>query len=293
MNFTQFSKTILEKCPEVLNLAWKPVQGNENASDKSTGSKFGGADPFRSKYFQWPKCSECGKQKEFICQINIKNLPEKLQEHIQRNTGIFQCFFCLHCMPCDGCFEDIFFVPETELFPSLQSLASRFIFQNNISTNALPEKLKSYVLKYNEVFQRSDWEGFDEKNIKEWIELKREVPGYEELTGYGEGEEHVILTKTGLSRDELLDMDAEGSSGPDVVNAPIQFPASGIKLGGYVRWCQGVEYPTCPDCQVPMSITFLQMEDDNLFPFLWGDCGTAHVTLCPDCGRPGLGWACC
>jgi len=283
----QISEKILEKCPDVLNFAWKPVQGNEPASDKSTESKFGGADPFRWKHFQWPKCSKCGKQKEFICQINIKNLPVKLQEHIQRNTGIFQCFFCLRCRPGGGYFEDIFFVPEADLFPSLQSLASRFIFQNNISTNVLPEKLKSYVLKYNEVFQRSDREWFEEKYIKEWVEVKRELPTYEELE---EMEKAGNIQSTQVL--DLLDMDRQEEEDPEAVDVPIQFPAPGIKLGGYVQWCQFVSYPTCPACRVQMSITFLQMEDDDLFSYLWGDCGTAHVTLCPLCGRPGLGWAC-
>jgi len=291
MNFTQFSEKILEKCPELLNWAWKPVQSDEDTSVMSTRSKFGGVDPFRSKNFHWPSCSECSEQKTFICQIHIKNLPEKLKEYIQRKTGLFQFFFCLRCRP-SGHFEDIFFISEEELIPSLQSLASRYIFLNNISTDALPEKLKSVVIKYNEVFQRSEWEEeFEERNITEWVELKREVPGYEELTVYEDFSEHAILTKTGISKDDLLDMDHEEDI--EAGNAPIQFPASNIKLGGYVRWCQGVRYPTCPDCRVQMTITFLQMEADDIFPYLWGDCGTAHVTLCPQCGRPGLGWACC
>jgi len=318
MSFTQFSKIILEECADLLNWAWKPIEADEDISVKSTGCKFGGVDPFRSKNFLWPKCSECGFQKAFICQIDIKNLPEKLQQHIQRKTGLFQCFFCLDCMPCDYCFEDIFFVPEEELFPSLQSLASKFIFKNDISTDALPNKLKLYVQKYNEVFQRSDisrrqcrqcavvdnctmrryhdWEGFEEINIKEWVELKREIPGYEELSGNGNGGlEHIILTKTGISEDDLGDLFNMGHEelllGPEGASAPIQFPdmpASGMKLGGYVRWVQNAYYPECPDCDVPMTITFLQMED-NISPYEWLDCGTAHVTLCPQCGRPGFG----
>jgi len=300
MNFTQFSKIVLEECPDVLNMAWKPVRADEDISTKFTGSKFGGVDPFRSKYFKWPKCSDCGVLKAFICQIDIKNLPEKLHQHIQRKNGLFQCFYCLDCLDCDWCFEDIFFVPEEELFPSLQSLASRFIFQNNISTDDLPNKLKSYVIKHNEVFRRSDtyirmlpayqqdWEGFEEENIKEWVELKREIPGYYELLEDGEGlEPHVILTKTGISEDNLDDLIDLGREHPELANAPIQFPGCGIKLGGYVNFLM-VNYPTCPDCDVQMTITFLQMER-NIDPFEWGDCGTAHVTLCPQCGRPGLG----
>ena len=61
-----------------------------------------------------------------------------------------------------------------------------------------------------------------------------------------------------------------------------------------VCFTQSPEYPTCPDCKVKMTVTLLQMEDhDGILAFGWGDAGTAHVTLCPGCDRPGLGWACC
>ena len=31
-------------------------------------------------------------------------------------------------------------------------------------------------------------------------------------------------------------------------------------MGGWVRWCQGVEYPSCPGCKIPMTVPLLQME---------------------------------
>jgi len=296
MDFTQLSKKIIEKCPEVLNSAWKAAHALalSELSDVPAFTKFGGAEPFRSKNFRWPKCSECEKQKAFICQINIGKLPEKMKLHIKRNDGLFQCFFCLKCLPYDGCFDDIYFVPGDDFVPSLQSLASKSIFQNQLITKKLPAALKSFILNYNEVYQRWDWEGFEERQVEEWIELKREIPRFEEIRSSEEGE-HIILAKTGVTEDELMDMEDEdvswGQDEPDATQ--IQFPNSGIKLGGYVRWCQGVEYPKCPDCKVKMTVTFLQMEEDSLFPFSWGDAGTAHVTLCTECGRPGLGWACC
>eukprot|EP00092_Neocalanus_flemingeri_P018493 GFUD01020013.1.p1 GENE.GFUD01020013.1~~GFUD01020013.1.p1 ORF type:complete len:293 (-),score=74.13 GFUD01020013.1:17-895(-) len=292
MNFTQLSQKIREKCPEVVKTACKPVQAVEEPSALPTGTKFGGAEPFRSKNFSWPKCLECKKQKTFICQINIEKIPEKIKLHIKRNDGLFQCFFCVECMPFDGCVDDICFVPSCELVPNLQSLVSRSIFHNNLTTKELPEALKSSVLIHNEVFQQWDWEGFEETKIEKWVELKREIPRCEEIM---DGGEHIILVQTGVTNDELIDMEDEdvswGQDGEE--DTPFQFPSSGIKLGGYIRWCQGVEYPDCPDCKVKMTITFLQMEEDRIFPFSWGDAGTAHVTLCPECGRPGLGWACC
>ena len=39
--------------------------------------------------FSWPKCSECGCQKTFICQV--WNLIEQLNTHICSNSGSCSC----------------------------------------------------------------------------------------------------------------------------------------------------------------------------------------------------------
>jgi len=288
MELNLFYDKMLEKCSELLKATWKPVYGN--VPNRSTGTKFGGTEPYRWKYFQWPYCLECGNQKQFICQINIKNLPENVKEHIQRKTGLFQCFLCLHhCLDFYICyFDDIYFVPETELFPSLRSLSARFIFQNNINTKDLPENLKSYILKYNEGFQGRDH--VEEKDIKEWIEAKREVPNYDEIKNTSKLNH--ILTKINVSENELhdifMDYDDLVYSHEEIDN-PIQFPSPALKLGGYCLWWDNdyCKYGKCPDCQVERSINFLQMNgwEDDHFPG-WMD--VAHVTLCPQCGRPGI-----
>ena len=66
-----------------------------------------------------------------------------------------------------------------------------------------------------------------------------------------------------------------------------------FSAAGYITFVQDEEYPTCETCDERMDVTFLQMEEDgDVFNFVWGDCGVAHVTLCPKCRKPSLGWAC-
>ena len=79
MDFSELSKNINEKCPEVLKAAFQPVEASEITGDCPTVTKFGGSQPFRSSKFRWPKCSECEKHKTFICQINISSLPGKVK----------------------------------------------------------------------------------------------------------------------------------------------------------------------------------------------------------------------
>ena len=73
----------------------------------------------------------------------------------------------------------------------------------------------------------------------------------------------------------------------------------GNKIGGWIDWVQGVEYPNCPNCEGNplMDLVLLQLEKENagssdVSECNWGDGGVAHVTLCPQCHKPGLGWAC-
>ena len=145
-------------------------------------------------------------------------------------------------MPYDGCFDNIYFVPESELLPDLQSQALK----------------KISILFENEIFPQCDWESFEEKKVAGWSEIKPEIPPIDEIINDGK---HKILTNSNIREEELTDMEEDD-------NNVIGFPYSGIKLGGYIRWCQGVDYQTCPDCGVMMTITFLQMESTTLFPFM-------------------------
>ena len=66
----------------------------------------------------------------------------------------------------------------------------------------------------------------------------------------------------------------------------------GVKLGGWIFWCpEQAEYLDCPDCGVRMDITFLEMDDGDLYQFLFrsGDFwGQVNVTLCPQCVALGM-----
>ena len=121
MYFSELSKNVREKCPELFKAAFKHVVANylvivQQGLNLEEGNL---SDPQNSNG-QQPACSECEKQKTIICQINISSLQDKFKIMINRKDGLFQCFFCLDCMSYDGCFDNIYFVPESELPPDLQ-----------------------------------------------------------------------------------------------------------------------------------------------------------------------------
>lgn len=64
------------------------------------------------------------------------------------------------------------------------------------------------------------------------------------------------------------------------------------KLGGWPRWIQGAEYPTCPTCQNSMRVVF-QIDSEDHIPYMFGDSGIGHITQCPEHHNVvAFGWAC-
>jgi len=286
MDFKELTSRIQNKCPEIARSAWRPIQAKRETEDKFA-TRFGGNRPFRSSSFCWPICEECHAHKAFLCQINLERMPPPVQQQIKRYSGLFQLFYCLECTPLDY-FKDMNFVPKSDFVPSLKALSAQAVVENNCRTKDLPDLVKSYIADITEYVPEAEYDGdiFEEKEVAMWEELKwKEVPNFEEMVCHNNG---VLAKKIGITPEDddiyIDDIDYD-------VNT-ILTPQGGIKLGGYIRWCQQIEYPTCPKCKLKMDVTFLQLEDDDLYNFSWGDCGTAHITLCPACGKAGMSWAC-
>jgi len=286
MDFKELTCRIQDRCPEVARSAWRPLQARGLSQDKFA-TRFGGNRPFRHSSFRWPICEECHAHKAFLCQINLERVPVEIQEQIKRSSGLFQLFYCLECTPLDY-FRDMSFVPKSEFVPSLKALAAISVVKNKQSTKGLPDHVQSFVADYTEDVPEAEYDGdvFEEKEVAKWEELKwKEVPNFEEMLYHNNGD---LAKKVGITSD-----DDDLYINEDEYEAhTILTPQGGIKLGGYIRWCQQIEYPTCPRCKLKMDVTFLQLEDDDMYNFSWGDCGTAHITLCPHCGNAGMSWAC-
>ena len=67
---------------------------------------------------------------------------------------------------------------------------------------------------------------------------------------------------------------------------------NGDKLLGWPLWGQSIEYPSCPECNEAMDYIF-QIDSGNNLDFLFGDCGTAHITQCKTHrNQMTIAWAC-
>ena len=112
-------------------------------------------------------------------------------------------------------------------------------------------------------------EAFPEKQITGW-ELGDDYPNWEELEDLG-----VKLTNEQME-----------------VMITLGYPRANDKLLGWPHWIQGVEYPSCPECNKQMKLIFQIDSEDNV-PYMFGDAGCAHITQCEDHKEQlAIAWAC-
>ena len=156
MDEPELARRIISQCPQLVFPAWIPVL-KEKCSGRLQVSKFGGCRPYRWKYFQWPRCSQCNKPKSFLLQIQVKTLPSLFGTILGLQSGLIQVFQCLD-LDCStrrksSCFEDILVIPEHELVPSLQTLCSFTLVEEGMELKTLPRKLRQLVEDCTESYQ--------------------------------------------------------------------------------------------------------------------------------------------
>lgn len=97
-----------------------------------------------------------------------------------------------------------------------------------------------------------------------------------------------------FERSEQLEQSEDVAKVYEWLEENVEDTRSGQKVGGWPNWCQGVEYPACPECGEPMENVLLQLESEAVESVRFGDTGTAHATQCRNhANQLAFGWACC
>jgi hypothetical protein len=90
---------------------------------------------------------------------------------------------------------------------------------------------------------------------------------------------------------DFFEMEALGVDVGEPSDEETPFPYAGEKLGGWPRWVQGIEYPSCPGCGTRMEL-ILQVDSERTLPTMFGDMGIGHLSQCPTHPEVlGFGWA--
>lgn len=112
------------------------------------------------------------------------------------------------------------------------------------------------------------------------------ITGWREHQDYPGFEEAESILGSGFDRKILLsyldEFDGKGAE-----------PLGKDKLLGWPYWIQGVEYPECSICKQRMIYVF-QIESEDHIPFMFGDSGNGHMSVCPKHPeRAAFSWSCC
>ena len=228
-----------------LRTAWKPILGGTNSAQSL--SCFSGI-PLLLPDEAWPTCKSCGDPMELMLQLELSKLPT--DRHGQR---LLQLFYCVTGDACDLGWE---------AFANYSSLCRAIAQEHASPTSVNHNRFPTKAIDSWHVFEDSPDSG-EHNRLGVRIDYHfNDVP----------------FQPMELWCDEL-DLHFVGSKFIDCLEQNVQ-AADGDKLGGWPRWVQGVEYPTCPQCGSEMALV-MQIDSEDNVPYMFGDCGIGHITQCP------------
>ncbi|GIQ81167.1 protein of unknown function DUF1963, partial [Kipferlia bialata] len=200
---------------------------------------------FLSEDEELPQCGECGEQMALVVQLNLSQLPEDVQESLRLgDEGLIQLYMCkIEDTDCE----------TWEAFSTAELV--RFVPPEDMENARTREDILSLYESEDKVYREAPIVGV--------VKRAQDFPKGDEMS-------------FGVDHND------------DMYNALHEFvwengATSGIHVGGWFNWCQGVEYPDCPECGETMTGTVLNIESiEDQIGLMWGDCGTAQICQCPN-----------
>lgn len=254
-NISQKLKPFLERHCRV---AYKPrvIDGHGPAD----GSRFNGS-PYLAEGESWPACQLCAKPMAMFLQLNLGELPEPYRDKF--GAGLLQLFYCVRV--------------EEHDFNETEDWAA-FDHKTKLA-RVIPVDAAGAVAAPRDVSLKAKAQA-----IRGWEKIE-EAPNTEEAEEYGlntvydrtsprDVRTKFVCEEVGIDTGWLSDADLHQVFEHDLA------PAFGDKLGGWPGWVQGVEYPSCPECNARMQLVF-QIDSEGHVPFMFGDMGCGHITQCP------------
>jgi hypothetical protein len=249
---------------KVQRRAFKPITADGRGAPD--GSRFNG-EPFVSKGEEWPSCSICRKAMPLFLQLDLDDLPGELAGRF--GTGLMQLLYCIDCDVETDAWEP--FRHDSKLVRVIpKGPEGTVAHARPHGFSAIPKTIVS-------------WTGFDE--CPDYAEAEPEGLSIE-WRGSGSS---IRLQAPELGIDSGW---VEGPGQEEEVGDLIFNTAPGDKLGGWPKWIQGVEYPSCPICNAQMRLVF-QIDSNDHIPHMFGDAGCGHITQCATHKDVvTFGWAC-
>lgn len=250
--------------------AWRPTVAPGEPSDSL--SKFCGI-PWLVPNEVVPPCTLCGRDLLLLVQLDLGTLPSEVAGVF--GAGVVQLFYCVGQqpgVPDDGkpeCWADGAWEP----FSNVASVV-RVVPRHALAPARHPATTP----------------GFPALAIETW-ERFEDAPHPQDHAAAGLLSTYDFEARTVTLRCPSVGLDATISL-DDLEVEDIAVAADKDKLSGWPCWIQGNEQPACPTCGEAMQLLFQVSSEDHV-PFMFGDAGIGHITICPT--HPDIvafGWAC-
>lgn len=238
---------------------WIPrTSARDNDPD---ASKFSGR-PLLLADEDWPTCQCCNKPLELFLQLNLSTLPKELENRF--GSDVLQLFYCVS-PDCGEGWEP--FSDQCSLCRTIAKSDSR------------------PALQLHNQFAPCAIDGWDE-----FLDLPDPIE-HDRLGIIIDYHFHDSPFQPAEMKCPELGLHFQGVEYLNLLEETVT-SGEGDKLAGWPNWVQDVEYPACPECGAEMQLV-MQIDSEDNVPYMFGDCGTGHITQCPEHKHVvAFGWAC-
>ncbi len=234
--------------------AWRPAV--EEGHGPPAASKFSGL-PWTGPEAPWPVCAACDAPMALLLQLRLDDLPGDGGRH---GAGLLQFFYCSRA--------GIYACEADEAHVPFSDKATRVRIIRPIPQTEAGPAPPGYEPPEASPLRIVGWDRFDDR------------PDFHEFKSNGLLDDLDFATDTLRLRCPELGLDLTTPDNPQLIDA-ISRAATGDKLGGWPKWIQREEYPSCPRCGLRMTLVF-QVDSHDHIRDGFGDFGTGHLTQCPE-----------
>lgn len=225
-----------------MRTAFKPVVQEGDADPGA--SKYGGV-PWLGAGEAWPPCPNCKSPMHLVLQIDLASLPGAAQGAFG-GRGLLQFFSCVSSEPLCEVDTEAFFAQSGADRPRAKLLRV-VVPEGTCGSPAAPPDIAG-------------------------------APGPKAITGWTACEDFPANADE-LEADDEIDLDQIDDA---VSEALYEACEDGDKLGGWPKWIQDLEYPSCPECGANMTSFVYQLQSDAENGCSFCGDGVAYVCQCPE-----------
>ncbi|GKT29253.1 Protein of unknown function DUF1963 like protein [Aduncisulcus paluster] len=212
-------------------------------------SKYGGKKPYVSEQHPYPICPHDNLPLVFFFQLCVNDIPEEIRPASLLSGSILQLF---KCRALDGSCSAVTYAGGLEDPEYFCRIVNPLVETASTAYPLVPDPIETLSCKKVTGY-------IPRLCFPNYVEFSQHFPEFSD---------EVWLDLVFDSLHDKFEFDGDG-------------------IGGYPQWVQSPDYRSCPICGATCEFVY-QIEGEDLFQFMFGDCGNCQILVCPEHGDQSI-----